>query len=354
MKNIGQRIKDLRKKNDLTQEKLADYLGVTYKSVSKWECGLTTPDLALIVPLSKILGVSTDELLGAKETDARLEELERLYDEAGKIDCLNACLPISETAVNEYPSDMKWLNRYAWDIWCRANDTIPDGEEFEAVREKVIEMFDRVIGNTDDDEIKATAITGIVGCFCGKGCKKEARHYVDLFPETKADPTEKKRLLGACLEGEEQIRHKQKYLEEHFDELVRMLIWNNIGDNRDTCTAAESIIMAMIPDENYCEHHHSMSQIKFRKAEIAASEGNIEAAVELLKEAIYHAKEYDLIDSIAPGEYRYTAPLFDHLTIDSREWCHSEGTFVDGIKEMSKRNVFDSIRDRKDFKALFE
>lgn len=37
MKNIGKRIKDLRKKNDLTQEKLADLLGVTYKSVSKWE-----------------------------------------------------------------------------------------------------------------------------------------------------------------------------------------------------------------------------------------------------------------------------------------------------------------------------
>ena len=68
MKNIGLRIKELRKKNDLTQEKLAEYLGVTYKSVSKWECGLTMPDLALIVPLSKALGVSTDELLGAKES----------------------------------------------------------------------------------------------------------------------------------------------------------------------------------------------------------------------------------------------------------------------------------------------
>ena len=63
MNNIGQRIKDLRKKNDLTQEKLADFLGVTYQSVSKWECGVTMPDLALIVPLAKLLHVSTDELL---------------------------------------------------------------------------------------------------------------------------------------------------------------------------------------------------------------------------------------------------------------------------------------------------
>ena len=63
MKNIGLRIKELRKKNDLTQEKLAEYLGVTYKSVSKWECGLTMPDLALIVPLSKALKIVAEGLI---------------------------------------------------------------------------------------------------------------------------------------------------------------------------------------------------------------------------------------------------------------------------------------------------
>ena len=79
MQNIGQKIKELRKKNDLTQEKLADYLGVTYKSVSKWECGLTTPDLSLIGPITKILHVSADELLGltSEDTDTEREKYDR-------------------------------------------------------------------------------------------------------------------------------------------------------------------------------------------------------------------------------------------------------------------------------------
>jgi len=354
MKNIGQRIKALRKKNDLTQEKLADLLGVTYKSVSKWECGLTAPDLALIVPLSKVLGVTTDELLGVREADSRLVELEESFEAAARVNFPDACLQVAEIAVKEFPADMKWLQRYAGVMWSHAIGTIPDGEEFEAVREKVIVMLDKVISNTDDDEIKAYAISDIVGCLCGKGRKKEAGYYVDLFPEMKVSPTEKERLLGNCLEGEDQIRHKQKYLERHFGELVRMLIWNNVGDGKDTYTAAESIIKAMIPDGNYCEYHHDMSHIKFFEAKIAASEGNAELAISYLKEAVYYAKEYDKIDITAPGRYKYTAPLFDRIIIDSREWCHVDGTLFEGFKNLISGSEFDFIRDREDFLALFE
>ena len=74
MNHIGQRIKELRKKKDLTQERLADYLGVTYKAVSKWECGTTTPDLSLIIPLARILQVSADELLGGKQKEIDEDE----------------------------------------------------------------------------------------------------------------------------------------------------------------------------------------------------------------------------------------------------------------------------------------
>lgn len=64
MFNIGQKIKELRRKNDLTQEKLADSLGVSYQAVSKWETGVSSPDLSLIVPLARLFEVTTDELLG--------------------------------------------------------------------------------------------------------------------------------------------------------------------------------------------------------------------------------------------------------------------------------------------------
>ena len=61
---IGENIRTFRKKNDLTQEALADRLGVTYQSVSRWENGSTYPDLELLPAISELLAVTVDELLG--------------------------------------------------------------------------------------------------------------------------------------------------------------------------------------------------------------------------------------------------------------------------------------------------
>ena len=352
---IGERIKRLRKENDMTQEKLADYLCVSYQAVSKWECGLSCPDISLIVPLARLLKVSTDELLGAvaEEAGARYKELERLHNDTYKTGDISERVKISEAATREYPGDMVWMNAYAWDVWCGAMEK--DREAFEADREKAIKLFDTVIENTDADKIKAHAITGIVQCLCGKGCKTEARRYVDLFPASEVALTQKDHLLGMCLDGEEQIIHKQHCLEGYLQELMDKLMWDCVSDEEYTCHAAEGVLKAMIPDGNYFSYHFEMSYIQFRKAELAIKAGEETSALKALERSLYHAKEYDRISRVAPREYTFTAPLFNKLTYDSREWCHT-GTamLLEDIREMCKRKSFDPIRHREDFKALME
>ncbi len=63
---IGGFIANLRKEKHLTQAQLAQLLGVTDKSVSKWENGLCLPDAAKYEPLCGILGISINELFAAK------------------------------------------------------------------------------------------------------------------------------------------------------------------------------------------------------------------------------------------------------------------------------------------------
>ncbi len=61
---IGENIRNFRKKHDLTQEALAERLGVTYQSISRWENGTTYPDLELLPAISETLSVTVDELIG--------------------------------------------------------------------------------------------------------------------------------------------------------------------------------------------------------------------------------------------------------------------------------------------------
>lgn len=88
-KKIGDLISKLRKEKGLTQQALGDLVGVGSGAVSKWERGLTLPDIAIINELSQILGISSDELLSGeikeqptsedtipKETNNQQEECE--------------------------------------------------------------------------------------------------------------------------------------------------------------------------------------------------------------------------------------------------------------------------------------
>ena len=65
--NLADRIQDLRKRRGLSQEELADKLGVSRQAVSKWESGQSTPDIERIILMSEFFEVTTDYLLKGTE-----------------------------------------------------------------------------------------------------------------------------------------------------------------------------------------------------------------------------------------------------------------------------------------------
>lgn len=72
---IGKFIASLRKEKSLTQRQLADNIGVSDKTVSKWECGKGMPELSLMLPLCNALNISVNELLtGERLTDSEYKD----------------------------------------------------------------------------------------------------------------------------------------------------------------------------------------------------------------------------------------------------------------------------------------
>ncbi len=72
---IGAFIKDIRKKNNLTQRELADKYGVTYQAVSKWENGKNLPDISLIRQMSKDFNVSIEDILDGEENKSKKSKI---------------------------------------------------------------------------------------------------------------------------------------------------------------------------------------------------------------------------------------------------------------------------------------
>lgn len=65
----GSFIAEKRKEKNMSQRELADYLHITDKAISKWERGLSFPDITILIPLSEVLNVSLYDLLTGGSND---------------------------------------------------------------------------------------------------------------------------------------------------------------------------------------------------------------------------------------------------------------------------------------------
>lgn len=105
MMNMKDQIKHYRKAAGLTQEQVANYLGVSTPAVNKWERGSSCPDIALLAPLARLLKTDVDTLLSFHE-ELTMQEIDRLVREVQtlvKREGLEAGYARSQELVLEHP-----------------------------------------------------------------------------------------------------------------------------------------------------------------------------------------------------------------------------------------------------------
>ncbi len=114
MIHIGETIKKLRKEKNITQDELANFIGVSYQSVSKWERCESYPDIMLVPSIAVFFGVTTDLLLGVNTVDK--ENRIKAYEE--KYECLKVEKKYSQAsklmkeAIAEFPDNYQFLANY--------------------------------------------------------------------------------------------------------------------------------------------------------------------------------------------------------------------------------------------------
>ena len=116
--SMGSIIRRLRKERGLTQEELAELLGITYQAVSKWENNTGMPDISQIVPLANVFGVTTDTIFGTNSSDSSEDIDEFICDIEHKIcnrhdvkdiECFIHCANEIQKKIKECPSSFRLL-----------------------------------------------------------------------------------------------------------------------------------------------------------------------------------------------------------------------------------------------------
>lgn len=362
MLKIGDKIKALRKAQDITQEKLAAYLNISYQAISKWENGTALPDITLVPQIANFFGVSADELLCMKEVNEteELKEYEKLYCDNKRLGKMLDNIGLCREVLAKYPRNYQWMLNLSYQL-IQYNDT----EEHckysleHGFVEEAISICERILEDCTIDSIRHSAIQ--IMCYSYSDVGKEEL-AVKLANEMPTMYSCKEHLLSHIYKGEKQIEQCQKVLLSMIDSssgIIGMLASNELMGKEVTVLQKIELIetanilykLILNKDENRLFYDCRLCWNYCLLAELWCKNGNMEKTMENLLLAEKAATNYDACSNLPEQKYKSLLAnrcSFNPKTI-GRNW---EGTETGMVLNILQRNVFDCIRETKEFKQL--
>ncbi|MBO5109958.1 MAG: helix-turn-helix transcriptional regulator [Clostridia bacterium] len=206
---IGSKIKELRKRRGITQEQLANSIGISFQAVSKWENGIALPDITLAPMLANYFGVSMDELFDYNRSDIE-REIEEITEESWKYRETDPDegRRILEAGLLKYPDNDILLNNLLYVLNYTEN---PD---------ETIAIASALIEKTDQADVKYDALRFLAYAFKAKGDIISAEAAIEQIPEIYFTKLSE---LAFLLDGprKREAAEKQKWIS--FEDLLQMM-----------------------------------------------------------------------------------------------------------------------------------
>ena len=154
---LSDNVRKFRKQNNMTQEQLAETLGVTVGAVHKWETGLSVPELNMIIDMADFFDISVDVLLGYTMKDNSIDSIMSRMSEY----CKNfnpVALDEAEKALGKCPNSLKVVNACA-----TVYLIFGAGNHDEHQLHRSLELFEKaklLLSQSDDQDINEFTISG--------------------------------------------------------------------------------------------------------------------------------------------------------------------------------------------------
>lgn len=228
---MGEVIRTYRKEKQLTQEEMASRLGVSAPAVNKWENGNSCPDISLLAPIARLLGISTDTLLSFREdlTDQEISQILWELDGRMRTESYGEAFGWVMQQLKEYPnceslafSAAQILDGY------RGILNIPDPEAYDTVLENI---YRRTL-QSGDSRLVQSALTALFHNSLNKGDYDAAQGYLDQMPRKSVDADRYQALL-----------YKKQDKREESYELLERLLFSGCSDLNWSLQALQSMAL---------------------------------------------------------------------------------------------------------------
>lgn len=191
---IGDVIRKYRKDAGMTQEEMANRLGVTAPAVNKWENNNSLPDVALLAPIARLLGISTDELLSFREklTAEEINQfLSQIQKDLEKKDFDDVLLS-AKTKIQEYPNceSLIWQTASILNARLSAKNPVKKGE----YEEIILSWYERCL-QSESEQIRSQAANSLFYFYYQRKDYGKALPYTSFFSRENPERKRKEALV---------------------------------------------------------------------------------------------------------------------------------------------------------------
>lgn len=338
--DLGNNIRQLRRRDKRTQEALADALGVTSQAVSRWESGGSYPDMQLIPSIANFFGVTIDELFGyTNERTHRIDQLVSQIDEMkwnnnGVDRNISECIALARDALVEFPGNDKLMICLASALYtagyvrhgeCHFIDeegySVYDTEKHRGYAEwrEAIPLYEKALETLPNGARRDQAMEELSQLYVNVGAYDKAL----ALAEAASKMWNSRELLRpyAC-DGKQQAQAFGEALLHSVDSCAALMVHCTIACQNHMTPAqkAQSIQGAIrlfgdvCPDGFYGEHHSFVSHLHLLLSLYLWLDGKHDEAFDALDCALEQFRKFEEICDQA--ETRYTSPLVQLVPVD--------------------------------------
>ncbi len=310
---IGARVKALRKRDEVTQEKLAEALGVTSQAISKWESGAGYPDIEYLTPIANFFNVTIDQLFDhdVSEKQRKIDEYCEKNDEMFRNwEPFEKRVAIMRRALAEFPSNEKLLVRLATALYWQWGSV--NRARSNAGWEEPAKIYEALLSASVDDSIRAECREYLARIYAGIREKEKAEKTASACPDCKS------RILYdafSCIYEDDARVYSQQLLRQALSCLRRHLPLQT-DDAGLKIQAIERLIDLygfIFGNGELGAYNYELEPLYMDYAELFMQQGRIDEAFTALERAYEYAKAFDnyLYRLRRDGAVKYAAPFFD-------------------------------------------